>query len=730
MWKKLLFAVSMLAGMLVVGFIGYMVIIFAGNYVIDKEDLVMDSATTLVNEEGDTLSKLYVENRHLIDIKNIPEDVQEAFISVEDSRFYEHHGIDIQGIMRALYTDITSGSKAEGGSTITQQLAKRVFLSNDKTLLRKAKEAVIALNLERRYSKKQILEMYLNQVYFGHGAYGIQSAAKIYFNKPAKDLTAAEGAVLAAIPKAPATYSPVDHPKKAKKRRNLVLSLMADQGYITAQQAVQSKNKTLATDFHKMKKHPAYWTYIDMVLQEAEEKYHLTNEAVLKGGYKIVVPMNRKAQKASYQMFQNPSYFSGSDKDNPPQGAFVLMDPQNGGVLAVQGGRDYVRKGINRVNVKRQPGSAFKPLAVYGPALDTNQFAPYSMLKDKKQVYEAYDNYEPENYSHHYRGEMTMYDALRVSANAPAVWLLNKIGIDTSRSYLQKANINISDQGLSMALGGLKKGVSPLKMATAYRAFAAGGKVVEPHFISKIYDRYGKLIGKADAQEKKVYSPQTAWYMTKMLRSVVKDGTAEEGDVDTALAGKTGTTSFPKVNGANRDAWFVGYTPKAVGAVWMGYDKTTKHQYLTASSHAPTSLFKDLLKKMPNQQNLAFTKPKGVDDLETPIRMAHVNDVKADFTLNAFGIPSVKLNWTPASDDRLIYHIYAIKNGDKKQIGKVTGKGSYMDKGVNPLSLPSYVVIPYNPQTDKEGKSSDTAQTHVLPKFLSRSSDDKSSAAP
>lgn len=722
MWKKLLFISAFLASVLLVGFIGYLGIIFAGNYVIDKEDLVMDSATKIVNEDGDPVAELYVENRNLVDIKDIPEEVQDAFISVEDSRFYEHHGIDPQGILRAIYTDISSGSKAEGGSTITQQLAKRVFLSKDKTLLRKTKEAIIAINLERRYSKKQILEMYLNQVYFGQGAYGIQAAAQLYFNKDASELTPSEGALLAAIPKAPSTYSPIKHPEKAEKRRNLVLSLMANQGYITAEQAVQSKGKTLAVDLHKMKKHKAYWTYIDMVLQEAKEKYHLSNEAVLKGGYKIVVPMNVKAQKASYKLFQDPSYFPGNDKDHPPQGALVLMDPQTGGVMAVQGGRDYVRKGTNRVTIKRQPGSAFKPLVVYGPALETGKYEPYSLLTDRKLVYEVSNSadYQPKNYNDKYRGRVTMYDALRVSANAPAVWLLNKIGIDTGKKYLQQLGIQIPDKGLAMALGGLKWGVTPLEMATAYRAFASGGKVVEPHFITKIYDRDGELVSKVHLQERQVFSPQTAWYMTKMLRSVVENGTAQKGNVDTALAGKTGTSSSPSVKGASADAWFVGYTPKAVGAVWMGYDSTSKTHHLTGGSSYPTSLFKDLLKQLPNQQHLAFTKPEGVQDLESPIRLARADDLKAKLTLGKFGLPSVRLTWRPSNDERLVYHIYAVKDGEKEQVGTVTGKGEFIDERINPFSIPRYRVVAYNPQTEKEGDPSGTAHVDVMPDIFSK----------
>lgn len=718
MWKKLLHISAVLVGILIIGFLGYLGILFAGDYVIDKEDLVLDSATKIVDQDGDLVTKLYVENREPVDIKDIPEHVQQAFIAVEDSRFHEHHGIDMQGILRALYADILAGAKVEGGSTITQQLAKRIFLSNDKTWLRKTKEAIIAVNLERRYSKKQILEMYLNQIYFGHGAYGIATAAELYFNKDASDLTVADAALLASIPKAPSTYSPIDHPEQAKQRRNTVLSLMADQGYLSAEEAVANKGKTLALDLHKMKKQKAYWTYIDMMLAEAKETYDLTNEAVLKGGYTIVVPMSTKAQKASYELFRDASYFPGSDQDEPPQGALVLIDSQTGGVLAVQGGRDYVRKGFNRVTTKQQPGSAFKPLAVYGPALETGKYTPYSLLKDEKIAYETYGGYEPENYDDRYRGQMTMYDALRLSANAPAVWLLNEIGIDTGKKYLTELGIAIPDEGLAVALGGLTYGVTPLEMAKAYRAFAGGGKVIEPYFISRIYDRDGELVGEAHPREKQVFSPQTAWYATKMLQAVVENGTATAGDVDTALAGKTGTTSFPGVKGAAADAWFVGYTPRVVGSVWMGYDTTSNAQHLTAGSGHPTKLFKDLLKQLPHERNLAFEKPDGVEDLEPPIRLAQVDDLEARLTLGSFGLPAVKLTWTPSDDERLVYHVYAVKDGEKTRVGSVTGTGSFVDERINPFSVSSYVVAAYNSQTKQEGDASNTASVDWMPGFF------------
>lgn len=715
MKKKLYWAAGLFVGVFVLGFIGYLGILLAGNYVIHPEDLVFDSASKIVDTNGKLVTKLYVQNRNPVPIQHIPESVQNAIVSVEDNRFYEHGGIDVKGISRALYTDILAGSKVEGGSTITQQLAKRVFLSSDKTWLRKTKEAIIAINLERRYSKKQILGMYLNQVYFGHGAYGIGTAADFYFHKKVKNLTVPEAALLAAIPNAPSYYSPIEHPKEALKRRNLVLTLMAKQGYISPVKAVAYKQTTLGLHLHQTKKHAAYWTYVDMVLQEAKDKYNLSSTAVYKGGYTFVVPMNIKAQKASYQLFQDKTYFPGSDPSHPPQGALVLLNPKSGGVLAVQGGRNYVRRGINRVNVKQQPGSTMKPLAVYGPALESKKYAPYSLLKDKKIAYPAFGGWEPHNYNGVYPGKMTMYDALRVSENAPAVWLLNQIGIPKSKKYLNKLGINIPDNGLSIALGGLKYGVTPLRMAAAYSAFDENGKVVKPYFISKIYDRSGKLIAKAHPHPKQVFSSQTAWYMTKMLQAVVKNGTATRGDVQTALAGKTGTTTDHALPGIDADAWFVGYTPKAVGAVWMGYDKTTKANHLTGGSSYPTLLFKDLLKQIPSQLHLSFQKPAGVHNLQSPIRLVHVKGVHAHMILGSFGLPSVKLSWSPAKDKRLVYHIYRVENGKKTRIGSVTGKETFTDQRVNPFAIPHYTVVPYNPQTKQEGKASNVVTTSWVP---------------
>jgi len=699
MKRKFILSAIALVSIVIFALLGYLFIIFMGNYVIDDEKLVMNTASKLVDEQGNEITKLYIENRELVDIAEIPEYVQQAFISVEDQRFYEHHGIDVRSIGRALYKDILAGGKVEGGSTITQQLAKNVFLTNDKTWLRKTKEAIIAVNLEKRYSKSKLLEMYLNQVYFGHGAYGIKAAAELYFNKDVSELTLEEGALLAGIPKAPSTYSPISNIEKSKERRNTILSLMGDQHYISYDEVVRTQGKTVKLQVNKKQENPWLTTYVDMVFDEAKEKYALSNEELLRGGYTIKVPLKVNLQKSAYELFQKSDYFPGTDGN--AQGAFVLMDNKSGGIIAAIGGREYVPKGLNRLNITRQPGSTFKPIAVYAPTLETKRFQPYSLLKDEKL---SYGEYSPQNVDHQYAGEISMFDAIVSSKNAAAVWALSELGIKKSKDYLHKVGIDIKDNGLAIALGGLSEGVTPLQMANAYRTFTTNGNYSDHFLIEEIKDREGKVIAKHQSQPDPVYSPQTAWDMTRMLQHVVSEGTAQNGMFNGELAGKTGTTSFPGVEGAAKDAWFVGYTENVVGAIWMGYDKTDKEHYLKHGSSYPTKLFKDILTEAEWDQNVAFTVPKGVEDLESPIRLKAIEQVHAKYTFKPLGLITLTLEWEPLADERVEYRIYESSHHDeKKLVGTVTGKGYYEIPFANVFSDATYSVAPYNAQTNEEG---------------------------
>ncbi|MBY8912604.1 PBP1A family penicillin-binding protein [Bacillus sp. YC2] len=707
--KKLFIPLVIAAATAFLALIGYIIIIFLGHYVIDEKKLILHASSKIVDQNGDEIASLYTENREPVLIRDVPMDVREAFIAVEDKRFYEHHGIDVKSVGRAVFRDILAGSKVEGGSTITQQLAKNIFLTNDKTFLRKTKEVIIAINLERDYSKDKLLEMYLNQLYFGHGVYGIQAASHYYFNKEVKDLTVAEGAVLAAIPKGPSLYSPIQHPDKNKERRDTILAMMNDQGYISAKEAVRAEGQTLGLHIKKTSETPWFDSYIDLVIKEAENRYSMSGEQLLQGGYMIQTSLDSKLQKTAYTLMKENGYFPGTDQS--AEGSAVFIDNKTGGVRAAIGGRDYVTKGYNRVTAPRQPGSTFKPLVVYGPAMQENKFKPYSLLQDKLQ---SYDGYEPKNYDGQYAGEVTMQDAITYSKNAPAVWTLKEIGVETGKSYLEKNGMNVPDNGLAIALGGLSKGVTPLQLAGAYHTFAANGIYTAPHFIVKITDEDGETAAEHKGGKTRVFSGQTAWNMTRMLQQVVKKGTASQGSYQGDLAGKTGTTSYTGISGATKDAWFAGYSPSLTGAIWMGYDKTDTTHYLKGGSQYPVRLFKDIITRA-GESGGAFKKPDNVKELGSPIKLKPVASLSARYTFKAMGLFTVALKWDAQEDERVVYRIYVKKDGKDKLLDSVKGKGSFDIPYANLFSGASYKVVPYNTQTKQEGKGTE----YVQPKLFS-----------
>ncbi|MFC5775311.1 transglycosylase domain-containing protein [Ectobacillus antri] len=695
--KKGWWIIGVAAFMFVTACMGYFVIILFGNYAIDERKLVLQSTSRIVDEEGNEITKMYTQNREPILLEDVPVHVQQAFLAIEDERFYKHHGMDGTALIRALYQNIRAGEKVEGGSTITQQVVKNVFLTNEKTWSRKIKELAIAMNLERRYTKKQILELYLNQVYFGHGIYGIKAASLFYFQKQPDELDVAEGALLAGLMKAPGTYSPILHPQESKERRNLVLTQMHKTGSLSAEEVIHYQGRTLSLRLANKKDEQPFLSYIDMVFQEAADVYHLSYEEVLRGGYTFVVGLDKELQQKAYDLFQDQRNFPKQSSDI--EGAFVLMDSKTGAIQAALGGRKYVPRGWNRVYQKRQPGSTIKPILVYGPAMDTKKYKPYSLLTNEKQ---DFNGYMPRNYNDRYSKEITMYDAVKDSANVPAVWLLNEIGLATGKKYLELADVAIETDGLSAALGGLKEGVSPIDLVKMYRAFGAKGRIVQPHVIRKILNQKGEAIAEAHYEEKKLFSEQTAWYMTRMLEAAVKEGTAKVGRYDGALAGKTGTTSISGQEEGARDAWFVGFTPSVVGAVWMGYDRTDASHYIKGGSSYPTTLFKKILMNTEAEAFASFEKPDGVKQVGEPIRMTSLKEAQMRVTFTPLGLFTAKITWNPLSDKRVQYRIY--KEGSSQPIATVTGKGFYDVKRINIFSVSTFYVVPYNPQTKQEGE--------------------------
>ncbi|QKY68518.1 transglycosylase domain-containing protein [Lentibacillus sp. CBA3610] len=705
--KKLKWLLLSFVFVLALGAIGYGVILFGGALIVDEEGLTLDVTTTIETSDGTVIGKLYEENRIPIALEAIPEHVQEAFIAVEDRRFYDHSGVDFISVVRAVYRDIIAMAKVEGASTITQQLAKNLFLTNDKTWLRKTKEVMAAIHLERNLSKNEILELYLNEIYFGQGVYGLEAASQKFFNKSAEDLTLSEGTLLAGMAKAPNGYSPIDHPEKAENRRNVVLQVMEDTGNISAEERLEAQGKTLGLDVQEYEPKPWAASYIDLVLKEAEDKYHISVDELQRGGYRLEVNINPRIQQIAYDKFQNEDYFPGNTEG--AEGAFVMLEQNSGKVAAALGGRDYKIGDLNRVMVKRQPGSTIKPVAVYGPAMMQEAYQPYTLIPDQEM---EIDGYTTTNYDDQYNGAVTIYDALVESKNAPTVWLLNDIGIPYAKDYLNKLNLPVEDEGLAIGLGGLSEGLTPLQMAESYRPFANGGKTIEALTIDQIYNREDEVIHEGETNTADVFSPQVAWNMTTILSDAVTEGTGGAGDYTKALAGKTGTTQHPHVDGVAKDAWFIGFTPEYVSAAWIGYDTSDENHYLTAGSEMPTRLTKNILSEIDKQKSLAssFDKPKNVTALPEPIDLPENITLHGSYSFAGFSLFNGKLEWTEAEDDRIVYRIYREEEGIDERIGEVEGENEFTIDRLQIFGSSSYYVVPYDPLTKLEGQRSNTVE--------------------
>ncbi|MBP1968994.1 penicillin-binding protein 2A [Virgibacillus natechei] len=699
--KIFLFILIVIVG---VGFSGYAAILVGGNLIVDAEDLVLDETTTVETADGEAVSKLYDEDRSVRGIDEIPKHVQDAFISIEDRRFYEHSGVDFKSVFRAVIRNIFAMSKVEGGSTITQQLSKNLFLSNDKTWTRKAKEVMAAVHLERKLSKNEIFELYLNEIYFGDGVYGIERASNYFFSKSVDDLTIAEGALLAGLAKGPNGYSPINHPERALDRRNVVLNAMEDTGVISTETRIQEQEKGLGLDVQERQANAWVDSYIDLVMKEAADDHDLSVNELKRGGYRIVINMDEKVQRIAYDQFQHDDYFPGNTEG--AEGAFVMMEQETGKIVSAIGGRDYQIGDLNRVTVERQPGSIMKPIAVYAPAMmQLERYTPYSLIPDYQY---DYDGYTVANVDNQFDGSVTIYDALKKSKNTSAVWLLDQIGVDYSKDYLEQLGVAIEDDGLPIALGGLTDGLAPVDLMESYGAFARNGDVIESSTIERIYDKDDEMIFQSNSNSREVFSPQVAWDMTEILTDTVESGTAAPGEFSKALAGKTGSTQHALVEGETNDAWFVGYTPEYTTALWMGYDKLDEDNYLTAGSEYPTRLTKSILTEMDSQELLAenFTKPDDVDALPEPIELPQIAEVQADYS---FGVSSLgKLTWQGSPDDRVIYRIYREQEGIDERAGEVKGETEFNLNVTEVFQSNDYYVVPYDPLTKLEGDRSES----------------------
>lgn len=555
------------------------------------------------------------ESRVLISLPKIPPHVARAVLAAEDADFYKHHGVDIPGILRALWVNLKAGGIRQGGSTITQQLAKNYFLTPERTIWRKIRELIIALILEFKYTKDTILEIYLNEVYLGQAGSvainGLGEAAQFYFGKTAKSLNAAESALLAAIIKGPNRYSPHRHPKRAKQRRNWVLASMVKEGWLKPAALGWVQRQPLGVaPFKKYRRRAPY--FIDYVSQELKDLY--PKGALASLGLGIYTTLDLEVQAAAERALKRG--LQRLEKARPKlkakkpgkrlQGAVIVMQPQTGNILAMVGGRDYGHSQFNRATqALRQPGSTFKPL-VYLAALD--QFTTASHLSNEPRVYKVGGKkWRPHNYKPHPARRVNLRIALSMSLNLPTVDLARQVGLERVAAVARGFGLSSPMKPYpSLALGALE--VRPLELARAYCAFAADGVLPYPLSVHKVAGESGRVMHRRHVSKESVTTPGKAYIMDSLLRSVVLQGTGQSlgrMGVHLPLAGKTGTTND------YRDAWFVGYTPDILVLVWVGFDDGRSTGYSGAGAALP--IFAELIKSVPwRTSGQWFRQPPGV----------------------------------------------------------------------------------------------------------------------
>jgi penicillin-binding protein 1A len=570
--------------LLAAGIIYFITLINGTNWKNFDPSKIENQAQTLVfyDKDGKAVGGLFgSQNRVNVQLSDVPDKVQKAFIAIEDVRFYSHPGVDVRRIFGALWADITHGHIVQGGSTITQELVKNTMLTNTQTVTRKLQEARLALQMEQVYSKDQILEMYLNTVYYGNGAYGIEAAAQSYFGKHTSELTVAEGALLAGVLKGPGIYAPNIHLDKSIDRRNLVLDQMFKYKFITQEEMMAAKkdkvNLKLTSPMNT-----DYGYYLDAAEKEAESLTGIAHDDLVSGGYRIYTTMDSSLQAKCDDIMADKTYFPANAADGTKvQGALVVLDSKSGGVRAVVGGRNYTRQGLNRAtSSRRQPGSAIKPVLVYGPAIDRYGYNPASMMLDEPV---DFNGYKPDDAGGSYSGWVTLRQAVVRSINIPAVRVLNDIGLESAKDFASKDGITFdpSDNSLAIALGGFTTGVTPLELASAYTSFANSGKYSKASFISKIVDADGNVIFQNNYPSSSVMTDATAFIMTDILHNAAMSGTAKLLNFTAIpLAAKTGTVAWSR---GNKDVWIASYNPDYVVVSWMGFDKTDTDHHLSTS---------------------------------------------------------------------------------------------------------------------------------------------------
>ncbi len=594
-WRKYhLTKIFLLIGLtfsLVVG--GYLFYIAKTTNVADLQN-ALKATTIIYDKDGNQAGSLTGQKGTYVELDAISENLQNAVVATEDRSFYKNSGINYGRFFLAILTAGRSG----GGSTITQQLAKNAYLSQDQTVERKAKEFFLALEINKKYSKKEILTMYLNNAYFGNGVWGIEDASKKYFGVSASELTLDQSAVLAGMLKGPEIYNPLYSVENATNRRNTVLQNMVAAGYIDQATADQSAavdiHGQLVDAYEGKSEDYRYPSYFDAVINEAVNEYGLTEEDIIKNGYRIYTEMDQNYQASMQVIYDNVDLFPVAEDGTRAESGSVALDPKTGGVRAIVGrvasNQDAGFRSYNYATQSaRSPGSTIKPLVVYSPAVANG----WSTNKELDNATKVYGGYTVDNYGG-IQGSPTvpMYQALAESLNLPAVATANELGLNTVFDYGKKFGLNMDkvDKSLGVALG---SGVTtnPLQMAQAYGTFANDGVMNDAHLITKIENASGQVVKSHSQKSKRVLSSSANKKMTNMMLGTFTNGTGvNAAPYGYTMAGKTGTTETDFNPDLSGDQWVIGYTPDVVISQWLGFPKTDETHYLTGTSAETASV--------------------------------------------------------------------------------------------------------------------------------------------
>lgn len=612
--------------------VGFVMSILNGAGALSKSDFEISNFTTVIYDKyGEEYASLYSsENRFYSSYNEMSPYLPKAFIAIEDERFETHFGIDVKRTGAAIVKFITTGNSDFGGSTITQQLIKRVTEDNDRSWQRKAREIVRAIQLETWLSKQQIIELYMNIIYLGEGAYGVETAAYTYFNKSASELTIAEAALIAGLAQAPEGRNPYVNPESAKARQELVLGKMKECGYITSEEYNEAIEQELVYTKGTLESSSSNSYFVDAIIEQLIEDLKeekgitsvMAQKMIYSNGLKIYTTIDPEIQDALEEVYMDEKYFTLKTGEYDPklQSAMVIIDYKNGDVVGLIGGagQKTTLRGLNRATMMtRAPGSTIKPLAVYAPGIDTGAFTAASTFDDIPTTFKfSTTTWTPSNSYKGYRGLTPTRKAIEISSNIIAAKAFQEVGATTSMTYLKNFGIttltNADAYPAALALGGLTKGISPLQHAAAYGTIANSGIYLSPKLYTKVIDRNEETILENVSELREVLKPESAYIVTDMLRDVIRGVSATGSSAalpnGMPVAGKTGTTNDSK------DRWFAGYTPYYVASTWVGYDI---QEYVNMSGNPAAKIWQAVMKKIHEElPTKSFEKPSGIVSVE------------------------------------------------------------------------------------------------------------------